>query len=444
MASLTREQIIQSVRENDIHFIRLQFTDIFGTIKNISITESQLEKALDNEIMFDGSSIEGFVRIEESDQNLRPDLSTFSILPWRSQSRVARLICDVYTPAGVPFEGDPRYILRRTLAKAAELGYSMNVGPECEFFLLKTDEEGRPIMSAQDSAGYFDLGPADLGENARRDMCLALEQMGFEIEASHHEVAEGQHEIDFRYSDALTTADNVMTFKMALRSIAKSHGLFASFMPKPFYGVNGSGMHTNMSLSNIADGSNAFSDQDDRLGLSKVAYSFITGLMKHARSLSLITNPLVNSYKRLVPGYEAPVYISWSAQNRSALIRVPHTTPQATRIEMRNPDLGCNPYLSFSCILAAGLDGVVNELTPPPETRNNIFDMTPAEREAAGIASLPPNLEDAIACFEEDDLLKDTLGPHITRVLLDAKCKEWDEYRAQVHQWELDNYLTRI
>ncbi|NLT17443.1 MAG: type I glutamate--ammonia ligase, partial [Clostridiales bacterium] len=396
MASLTREQIIQSVRENDIHFIRLQFTDIFGTIKNISITESQLEKALDNEIMFDGSSIEGFVRIEESDQNLRPDLSTFSILPWRSQSRVARLICDVYTPAGVPFEGDPRYILRRTLAKAAELGYSMNVGPECEFFLLKTDEEGRPIMSAQDSAGYFDLGPADLGENARRDMCLALEQMGFEIEASHHEVAEGQHEIDFRYSDALTTADNVMTFKMALRSIAKSHGLFASFMPKPFYGVNGSGMHTNMSLSNIADGSNAFSDPDDRLGLSKVAYSFITGLMKHARSLSLITNPLVNSYKRLVPGYEAPVYISWSAQNRSALIRVPHTTPQATRIEMRNPDLGCNPYLSFSCILAAGLDGVVNELTPPPETRNNIFDMTPAEREAAGIASLPPNLEDAM------------------------------------------------
>lgn len=444
MASMTREQIIQSVRENDIHFIRLQFTDIFGTIKNVSITESQLEKALDNEIMFDGSSIEGFVRIEESDQNLRPDLSTFSILPWRSQSRVARLICDVYTPAGVPFEGDPRYILRRTLAKAAELGYSMNVGPECEFFLLKTDEEGRPIMSAQDSAGYFDLGPADLGENARRDMCLALEQMGFEIEASHHEVAEGQHEIDFRYSDALTTADNVMTFKMALRSIAKSHGLFASFMPKPFYGVNGSGMHTNMSLSNIADGSNAFSDPDDRLGLSKVAYSFITGLMKHARSLSLITNPLVNSYKRLVPGYEAPVYISWSAQNRSALIRVPHTTPQATRIEMRNPDLGCNPYLSFSCILAAGLDGVLNELTPPPETRNNIFDMTPAEREAAGIASLPPNLEDAIACFEEDDLLKDTLGPHITRVLLDAKCKEWDEYRAQVHQWELDNYLTRI
>jgi len=444
MASLTREQIIQSVRENDIHFIRLQFTDIFGTIKNISITESQLEKALDNEIMFDGSSIEGFVRIEESDQNLRPDLSTFSILPWRSQSRVARLICDIYTPAGVPFEGDPRYILCRTLAKAAELGYSMNVGPECEFFLLKTDEEGRPIMSAQDSAGYFDLGPADLGENARRDMCLALEQMGFEIEASHHEVAEGQHEIDFRYSDALTTADNVMTFKMALRSIAKSHGLFASFMPKPFYGINGSGMHTNMSLSNIADGSNAFSDQDDRLGLSKVAYSFITGLMKHARSLSLITNPLVNSYKRLVPGYEAPVYISWSAQNRSALIRVPHTTPQATRIEMRNPDLGCNPYLSFSCILAAGLDGVLNELTPPPETRNNIFDMTPAEREAAGIASLPPNLEDAIACFEEDDLLKDTLGPHITRVLLDAKRKEWDEYRAQVHQWELDNYLTRI
>ena len=444
MANMTREQIIQSVRENDIHFIRLQFSDIFGAIKNVAITESQLQKALDNEIMFDGSSIEGFVRIEESDQNLRPDLSTFAILPWRSQSRVARMVCDVYTPAGVPFEGDPRYVLRRTLAKVAELGFSMNVGPECEFFLLKTDEEGMPIMSAQDSAGYFDLGPADLGENARRDMCLALEQMGFEIEASHHEVAEGQHEIDFKYSDALTTPDNVMTFKMALRSIAKSHGLFASFMPKPFFGINGNGMHTNMSLSNISDGSNAFSDPSDEHGLSKVAYSFVAGLMKHARNLSLITNPLVNSYKRLVLGYEAPVYISWSAQNRSALIRVPHTTPQATRIEMRNPDLGCNPYLSFSCILAAGLDGMMNELTPPPETLANIFHLTLEERQAAGIASMPGSLAEAIDCFEQDELLKDTLGEHISRVMLDAKRKEWDDYRVQVHQWELDRYLTRI
>lgn len=444
MASMTKEQIIKSVRENDIHFIRLQFTDIFGTIKNVAITESQLEKALDNEIMFDGSSIEGFVRIEESDQNLRPDLDTFAILPWRSQTKVARMICDVYTPAGTPFEGDPRYILRKTLAEAAELGFSLNVGPECEFFLLKTDEEGNPVMSAQDSAGYFDLGPADLGENARRDMCLALEQMGFEIEASHHEVAEGQHEIDFKYADALRTADNVMTFKMALRSIAKSHGLFVSFMPKPFFGINGNGMHTNMSLSNISDGSNAFSDPSDVHGLSKVAYSFIAGLMKHARNLSLITNPLINSYKRLVPGYEAPVYIAWSAANRSALVRVPKTTPKATRIEMRNPDLGCNPYLSFSCILAAGLDGVKNNLTPPPETLANIFHMTLEEREAGGIASMPGSLLEAIECFKEDQLLQDTLGSHITGVMLDAKYQEWDEYRVQVHQWELDKYLTRI
>ncbi|MFZ5973858.1 MAG: type I glutamate--ammonia ligase [Bacillota bacterium] len=442
--AMTKEQIIQTVRENDIHFIRLQFTDIFGTIKNVAITESQLKKALDNEIMFDGSSIEGFVRIEESDQNLRPDLDTFAILPWRSQAKVARMICDVYTPAGTPFEGDPRYILRKTLAEAADLGFSLNVGPECEFFLLKTDEDGNPIMAAQDSAGYFDLGPADLGENARRDMCLALEQMGFEIEASHHEVAEGQHEIDFKYSDALKTADNVMTFKMALRSIAKSHGLFASFMPKPFFGINGNGMHTNMSLSNIADGSNAFSDPSGVHGLSKIAYSFIAGIMKHARSLALVTNPLVNSYKRLVPGYEAPVYISWSAANRSALIRVPRTTPAATRIEMRNPDLGCNPYLSFSCILAAGLDGVKNNLTPPPETLANIFHMTLEEREAAGIVSMPGSLLEAIECFEEDKLLQNTLGSHITGVMLDAKYKEWDEYRVQVHQWELDKYLTRI
>jgi glutamine synthetase len=444
MASLTKEQIIQTVRENDIHFIRLQFTDIFGAIKNVAITESQLQKALDNEIMFDGSSIEGFVRIEESDQNLRPDLDSFCILPWRSQAKVARFICDVYTPKGTPFEGDPRYVLRRTLAQAADMGYSLNVGPECEFFLLKTDEDGNPVMSAHDSAGYFDLGPADLGENARRDMCLALEQMGFEIEASHHEVAEGQHEIDFKYSDALSTADNVMTFKMALRSIAKSHGLYASFMPKPFFGINGNGMHTNMSLSNIADGSNAFSDPSDVHGLSKVAYHFIAGLMKHARSLALITNPLVNSYKRLVPGYEAPVYIAWSAQNRSALIRVPKTTPKATRIEMRNPDLGCNPYLSFSCILAAGLDGVKNELTPPPETLANIFDMDAEARRAAGIASMPGSLLEAIECFEEDELLKEALGEHITGVLLNAKRQEWDEYRVQVHQWELDKYLTRI
>lgn len=440
----TKEQIIQAVRENDVHFIRMQFTDIFGSIKNVAITESQLEKALNNEIMFDGSSIEGFVRIEESDQGLYPDLDTFAILPWRSQSKVARFICDVYSPDGTPFNGDPRYVLKKTLAKAADMGYSLNVGPECEFFLLKTDEAGEPVMTPHDNAGYFDLGPADLGENARRDMCIALEQMGFEIEASHHEVAEGQHEIDFKFSDALSTADNVMTFKMVTRAIAKNHGLFASFMPKPFYGINGNGMHTNMSLSNLSDGSNAFADPSDKSGLSKVAYHFIAGIMKHARALSLVTNPLVNSYKRLVPGYEAPVYIAWSGANRSAQVRVPRARGNATRIEMRNPDLGCNPYLSFSCILAAGLDGVKNELPVREETLANIFHMTEAERIAAGIDSMPGSLKEAIECFEQDELLHETLGDHVTGILIDAKKKEWDDYRVQVHNWEIDSYLHRV
>ena len=365
MSKYTKEDIIRLVDENDIHFIRLQFTDIFGSLKNLAITKSQLVKALNNEIMFDGSSIEGFVRIEESDQNLRPDLDTFTILPWRpKQGKVARLICDVYTPDGEPFVGDPRYVLKKALKEAEDMGYKFNVGPELEFFLINTDEEGNPVLKTHDKAGYFDLGPSDLGENARRDMCIALEDIGFEIEASHHEVAYGQHEIDFKYGPALATADNIMTFKMVVRSIAKMHGLFSTFMPKPFFGINGSGMHTNMSLMTM-DGKNAFYDPEDEVGLSKTAYHFIAGIIEHMKSMTLVTNPLVNSYKRLVPGYEAPVYIAWSAKNRSPLIRVPAARGAGTRVELRCPDPSCNPYIELAVLLRAGLDGIKRELMPP-------------------------------------------------------------------------------
>ena len=329
----TKQDILDMIEEEDVEFIRLQFTDMFGTMKNVAITVSQLEKALDNNCMFDGSSIEGFARIEESDMYLYPDLDTFTIFPWRpQQGKVARFICDIKRPDGTPFEGDPRYILKKVLKEAEELGYTFDVGPECEFFLFHTDDIGNPTTITHEKAGYFDVGPVDLGENARRDMVLNLESMGFEILASHHEVAPAQHEIDFKYDDALSTADNLMTFKMAIKSIAKRHGLHATFMPKPKSGINGSGMHLNMSLSK--DGKNIFADPDDKIGLSKEAYSFIAGIMKHIKGMTVLTNPLVNSYKRLVPGYEAPVYIAWSATNRSPLIRIPGSRGESTRIEL--------------------------------------------------------------------------------------------------------------
>ncbi|MDD2648853.1 MAG: type I glutamate--ammonia ligase [Eubacteriales bacterium] len=437
----TKDEIRKIVKENDIQFIRLQFTDIFGTLKNIAITPSQLDKALDNQIMFDGSSIEGFVRIEESDQYLRPDLDTFAILPWRpQQGKVCRMICDVYTPDGKPFEGDPRYVLRRMLKKAADMGYSFNVGPEAEFFLFNTDENGKPTLKTHDQAAYFDMGPLDLGENARRDMVLALEEMGYEIEASHHEVAPGQHEIDFKYAEALTTADRIMTFKLVVRSIAARHGLHATFMPKPVFGINGSGMHTNMSL--MKDGKNAFYDEKDPMQLSKTAYSFIAGVLENIRSFSAISNPLVNSYKRLVPGYEAPVYLAWSAKNRSPLIRIPAARGMATRVELRCPDPAANPYLLLAMCLAAGLDGIERGLTPPAPRENNIFTMTESEREAAGIGSLPGTLKEAIDLLEKSDLVRATLGEHIYNYYVDAKNKEWDEYRTKVHEWEIERYLT--
>ena len=347
MSRYTKEDIFRIVEEEDVEFIRLQFTDIFGTLKNVAITSSQLEKALNNKCMFDGSSIEGFVRIEESDMYLYPDLDTFTIFPWRpQQGKVARIICDIYCADKTPFTGDSRYILKRQIEEAKNLGYTFNVGPECEFFLFHQDENGQPTTLSHEKAGYFDLGPVDLGENARRDMVLTLEDMGYEIEASHHEVAPAQHEIDFKYDEALQTADNIMTFKLAVKTIAKRHGLFASFMPKPKYGINGSGMHINMSLSK--DGHNIFHDPDGKMGLSKEAYYFIGGIMKHMKGVTLIMNPLVNSYKRLVPGYEAPCYIAWSATNRSPLIRIPASRGEETRVELRSPDPAANPYLALA------------------------------------------------------------------------------------------------
>lgn len=442
MAKYTKEDILKLVEENGVRFIRLQFTDIFGALKNVAITEKQLEKALDNQMMFDGSSIDGFVRIEESDMYLRPNLDTFVIFPWRpQQGKVARLICDIYRPDGTPFEGDPRHALRRAIDDAAELGFEMNVGPECEFFLFETDENGQATTITQDKAGYFDLAPTDKGENARRDMTLALEEMEFEIEASHHEVAEGQNEIDFKYGPALETADKIMTFKLVVKAIAQRHGLHASFMPKPIFGINGSGMHVNMSL--FKDGKNAFADPSDKNGLSKEAYQFIAGLLKNIKGLSAVTNPLVNSYKRLVPGYEAPVYLAWSCSNRTALIRVPASRGAGTRVELRCPDPSANPYLVLAVLLQAGLDGIKNNLEVEPETVANIFAMSDKEREEAGIDNLPNNLYEAVNFMKESELAKAALGEHIYENYVEAKEAEWDDYRTKVHDWEIENYLNR-
>lgn len=443
MGKYTKKDIVRLVEEEDVEFIRLQFTDMFGTLKNVAITKSQLEKALNNQCMFDGSSIEGFVRIEESDMYLYPDLDTFAIFPWRpQQGKVARIFCDIYRPDGRPFEGDPRHILKKTLAQAAEMGYQFDVGPECEFFLFHTDEEGRPTTLTHERAGYFDLGPVDLGENARRDMVLALEEMGFEVEASHHEVAPAQHEIDFRYDEGLATADNIMTFKLAVKTIAKRFGLFASFMPKPKYGVNGSGMHINMSMSK--DGKNIFDDPNDSLGLSKEAYYFIGGLIKHMRGMAAITNPLVNSYKRLVPGYEAPIYIAWSATNRSPLIRIPAARGAASRIELRCPDSAANPYLVIAVCLAAGLDGIKNKIEPPKPVTTNVFDMRKDEKTALHIASLPKDLREAVEEMQKDEFICQVLGQHFSEKYVRAKKAEWADYREQVTEWEISNYLYKI
>lgn len=443
MSKYTKQDIMQMVEEEDIEFIRLQFTDMFGTLKNVAITSSQLERALDNKCMFDGSSIEGFVRIDESDMYLYPDLNTFEIFPWRPQhGKVARMICDVYRPNGTPFEGDPRYILKKVLKEAADMGYSFNVGPECEFFLFHTDDEGRPTTLTHEKAGYFDISPLDLGENARRDIILNLEEMGFEIEASHHEVAPGQHEIDFKYTNALKAADNFMTFKLVVKSIAKRHGLFASFMPKPIYGQCGSGLHINMSLSK--DGVNIFNDHLSPNGVSKEAYQFIAGIMNHMKGMTLIANPLVNSYKRLLPGYEAPIHITWSEGNRSPLIRIPSTRGTNMRIELRSPDPAANPYLLFASCLAAGLDGIKRKLQIADSIDCNSYDLTSKELHEKGIEAIPSNLSKACHYFEDDEFMKDILGEHVHEKYLAAKREEWNRFRQQVTAWEIDEYLYKI
>lgn len=443
MSKYTKQDIMRIVEEEDVEFIRLQFTDIFGMMKNVAITTSQLGKALDNKCMFDGSSIEGFVRIEESDMYLHPDLDTFAIFPWRpQQGKVARIICDVYCTDGTPFEGDCRYILKKQIEEAKKMGYVFNVGPEVEFFLFHQDENGQPTTISHEKAGYFDLGPVDLGENARRDMVLTLEDMEFEIEASHHETAPAQHEIDFKYDEALVTADNIMTFKLAVKTIAKRHGLFASFMPKPKEGVAGSGMHINMSLSK--DGKNLFDDPDGKLGLSEEAYYFIGGIMKHLKGMTAISNPLVNSYKRFVPGFEAPIYIAWSTKNRSPLIRIPASRGASTRLELRSPDPAANPYLTLAVCLAAGLDGIKNRIMPPDAVSANVFDLTETEKEALQIEAIPEDLNAAIEELKSDALIRDVLGEHIVGKYVDAKKREWINYRAQVTRWEIDEYLYKI
>jgi len=440
--SYRKDEIYKKIKEENVRFIRLQFTDMLGTIKNVEIPLSQLDKALDNKMMFDGSSIEGFVRIEESDMYLYPDLDSFVVFPWTSdKGKVARFICDIYNPDGTPFEGCPRYNLKRNLKKMEELGFTaFNIGMEPEFFLFKLDEKGDPTLDLNDHGGYFDLAPTDLGENCRRDIVLELEEMGFEIEASHHEVAPGQHEIDFKYSDAVKHADDIQTFKLAVKTIARKHNLHATFMPKPLFGVNGSGMHVNMSL--FKGGENAFFDPDGDLQLSETAYQFIAGTMKHATNFTAVTNPTVNSYKRLVPGYEAPSYVAWSASNRSPLLRIPNSRGLSTRVEVRSVDPSANPYLALAVLLAAGLDGIENKLTPPPAVGRNIYVMDEKEREENGIKDLPSTLKDALLELQRDEIIVNAMGEHLYEHFIEAKEIEWDMFRTTVHPWEREQYMT--
>jgi len=440
--TLTKEEIRKIVKENSIEFIKLEFCDINGVMKNLSIPCEQLDSAMNNEIMLDGSSIKGFRSIETSDMYFYPDLNTFAVIPWRSFDGVkaARFICDIHNADGTPFEGCPRCNLKKMIAKAEKLGYTMNAGPEAEFFIFKQDENGNASIDTYDKAGYYSAAPVDKGENLRRIMVKTLKEMGFEVEASHHEVARGQHEIDFKYADALTTADNIMTFKYAVTAIAEQNGAAASFMPKPIFGINGSGMHCNLSL--FKDGKNIFYAPDRTYQLSKEALYSIGGLLKHVKSFTAVTNPIVNSYKRLVPGYEAPVYLAWSLANRSALIRVPAKRGNAARIELRSPDPSCNPYLALTVILASILDGVENKIEPPLQVEENIYHMTKKERKRAKIDSLPASLEEALELLEDDEIIKDALGAHIYNEFTAAKEKECDIFRTYVSPLEIEMYLN--
>jgi len=440
-----KTRILERVAREKVKFMRLQFTDILGVIKNVEVPDRQFEEALNGRIMFDGSSIEGFVRIEESDMFLKPDLQTFQVFPWSyaGSEKVARIICDIANPDGTPFSGCPRSMLKRVIGMAAEKGFTMKAGPEAEFFLFQRRPTGEPTTETHDSGGYFDLTPVDLGEDVRREIVLALEQMGFHVEAAHHEVAPGQHEIDFRYDDALITADNVSTFRFVVKNVANRNGLHATFMPKPVLGVNGSGMHTHQSL--FARGRNVFFDEQGENELSRTCLHYIGGLLRHAKAFCAITNPLVNSYKRLVPGYEAPVYLAWSRRNRSALVRVPLYHPgkeMSTRMELRCPDPACNPYLTFAALLQAGLEGIERGYELPEPMEKNLYHLSPDERKRLGIEQLPETLGEAIELTAESELVLRTFGEHIFNRYIEIKRQEWEDYRVQVTPWELERYLS--
>lgn len=439
---MTRDEILKTLNDENIRYLRLWFTDIMGRNKNVEVPPSQFEKALDGQILFDGSSIEGFSRIEESDMLLDPDFRTFRLFPWEeSTGKVARLICDVKNPDGSEFEGCPRTMLRRVVRKAEKMGFEMMAGPEAEFFLFTLDEARHATTHTHDAGGYFDLTPVDQGEEARREMVAVLEMLDYEVEAAHHEVAFGQHEIDFKYADALLTADNIATFRFVVRKVARDFGLHATFMPKPVFGINGSGMHTHQSLFD-KEGNPAFFDPEAEDQISTIGRNYIAGLLAHAKGFCAITNPLVNSYKRLVPGFEAPTHIAWSERNRSPLVRVPARRGVGTRAELRNPDPACNPYLALAVMLASGLDGIEKQLDPGPSINKNIYTMSKRERAKSKVKALPANLNEAIDQMEKDALMQEALGRHIYKNYIRAKRDEWNEYIAQVHPWEVERYLV--
>ena len=440
----SEQEVLNLIEEENVKFVRLQFTDITGTVKNVSIPAHQVEKAFEEGIWFDGSSIEGFVRIQESDMRLEPDPSTFAILPWRSNGDYAsaRLICDVVNTDGSRFSGGPRQVLKSVLEEAAEMGYSVSIGPEPEFFIFEKDEEGNATTIPHDNGGYFDLAPKDLASDIRREIIFTLEDMGFEIEASHHEVAEGQHEINFKYSDALNAADNIATFRAVVRAVAEQNGVHATFMPKPIAEINGSGMHTHISL--FDENGNAFADDGDEFNLSPLAYNFMGGVLEHAHAFTAITNPTVNSYKRLVPGYEAPVYVAWSGVNRSALIRVPDAAGASSRFEVRSPDPSCNPYLALAAIIKSGLEGIKNDTDPGDPVREDIYEFNDAKRADYGIETLPPNLSEAVSALESDEIVREALGEHVTEKFVEAKRADWADYITSVSEWETDKYLEKF
>jgi glutamine synthetase len=442
--SAEEQEVLDAIETENVDFVRLQFTDITGTVKNVSIPAHQVEKAFEEGIWFDGSSIEGFVRIQESDMRLEPDPSTFAVLPWRSNgdSASARLICDVVNTDGTPFDGGPRQVLKRVLDKADEMGYTVSIGPEPEFFLFEKDEEGNATTIPHDSGGYFDLAPKDMASDVRREIIFTLEKMGFEIEASHHEVADGQHEINFKYEDALAAADNIATFRAVVRAVAEQNDIHATFMPKPISEINGSGMHSHISL--FDEDGNAFDDPDDEFNLSETAYKFMGGILNHAEAFTAVTNPTVNSYKRLVPGYEAPVYVAWSDTNRSALIRVPDAAGASSRFEIRSPDPSCNPYLALAAVISAGLEGIENDADPGEPVREDIYEFDDEKREEYGITTLPGSLDEAVDALEADEVVTEGLGEHVTEKFIEAKRADYADYRVFVSDWEKEKYLEKF